>query len=96
MIRLHITYQLEPDGIRIPLHIVSSLRSVCEETFKAGHEDELESQKPYISNLIWGSIGFAVNQKIYTPSVECVIEFENGSMTEVPRTTIYYVQEQIV
>lgn len=96
MIRLHITYQLEPNGIRIPLLVESSLQSVREETFKVGHEDELESQKPFISNLIWGSIGFAANKKIYTPSVECIIEFENGHMTEVPRTTIYYIQEQIV
>ena len=95
MIKLHITYQMEADGPRFPLDVKSSLQSVTERLFQVGQEDDLESQKPFISNLIWGSIGFAANRTIYTPSVECVIEFENGHIVKLSREIIFYIQRHL-
>lgn len=95
MIILHITYQLEADGPRQLLDVKSSLQSVTERLFQVGQEDDLNSQKPFISNLIWGSIGFAANRTIYKPSVECVIEFENGHVIELPREMIYHIKQHL-
>ena len=95
MIKLHITYQLEANGSRYPLDVESTLQSVTEKLFQIGNEDELESQKLFISNLIWGSIGFATNRTIYRPSVECIIEFENGHRITLPREIVYHVQQYL-
>jgi len=95
MIKLHISYQLKAQGPYVSLDVESTLQSVTEKLFQVNYEDELESQKPFISNLIWGSIGFVTNRKIYTPSVECVIEFENGHIIKLPREIVYHIQQNI-
>lgn len=90
MIKLHIKYRVDENGEINTLVVESSMHSITEEIFEKGKEDELESQKRFIADLIWGSIDSYTHRKIFRPSVTCEIEFENGHEKVVPQEIISY------
>lgn len=95
MNKLNIWYQLAENGEKHLLEIDLIDHFVSEDIFKEGHKKELESQKTFISSLIWGSIGFAINRSIEISSITCSIVFDNRHTIEVPRDVVYDIQRII-
>ena len=93
MIKLLITTELQDPKEIFPLEIEPVTESISESLF--ADKSELEAQKPFISCLIWGSIGYNINQPINKVNVQCVVEFESGLKIELPRDIVYDIHRLI-
>lgn len=95
MIKLQIAVPIKMTGEVLPLEIELVDQCITEELFKEGHEKDLESQKTFISCLIWGSVGFNVSAPIDNTDITCKIEFDNGYLVDVPREILYDIKRLI-
>ena len=96
MIKLHIIVIKSETNVKQKLDLDVLVDSINESIFESGNEEELERQKPFISSLIWGCIGFNVNNSIQRKEVKCSIEFENGHTIDIPRDVIFNIQQILV
>lgn len=91
MIKLHITYKFSESSEEVTfVSTYPYLSDIKPSIFQKGQEDDLQAKAPYIADCIWGDIASATNhRKVLNSSVKCVIEFENGTMRDIPSYVIH-------
>lgn len=91
MIKLHITYKFSESAEEYTfLSTYPYLNDIKPSIFQKGQEENLYAKAPFIADRIWGDIASATNnRKVLNSSVRCVIEFDDGTMKNIPSDIIH-------